>query len=133
MLLLAGCSDDDSPTGPAASQLVGTWQAVSVTVDGQATSLSDGMDWADGAVRSVLVLGPSLSLINTEYDASGNILYQSSGTYSTSGSTLTLNFTLEDGVPTQETLVATYSITNNQLTTTLMNEGSSLVIIWSAQ
>ncbi len=138
LVLAAGCGDDDNPTGtPAAtvsSDLVTIWRITSVTVDGTPQDVGDFFGFSPTAVNFHLTIASDATYVGQELDASGDVVSEESGTAVSSGETLTLTKTAVDGValPTPEVVAqGTWSVASYHLTFTMVQDGHTVVMIWS--
>lgn len=127
------CKKDSANPATAQSQLVGTWNPQSATVNGTATPVSQAMSWVAGAVAARLVINSNGSFSYTELDGANTVLYSNAGTYTTSGASATLTYTTENGQPINPpvTQSLTWTVSGSQLTTTTSVSGNTIVIVYA--
>ena len=115
--VFVGCGDDEEPTNGNGGTIVGNWVATSLTVVGEPL-------WGDGVQDDGLTIrfsftdnGQYTITVSDDYpddpwicDATASCTF--TGTYSTSGNTVTF----DEGTTDEET--ATYSLSGNTLTIT---------------
>lgn len=148
-LALSGCGgggggDDDNGIDPSTS-MIGTWQPVSATVDGEAVKVSEVMPDTDTeATRWVLVFNQSGTCSFTAYGSTGDTIEVISGTWSsqnqiapvtTDGETTTIAWTDVGNI-----LTAQYAVDGHQVVAKWVRlipapsgHESSMVGTWEAQ
>jgi hypothetical protein len=103
MAVFAGCSDNDPPTGPTGPAVpagaVGTWEYTAVEVNSVPVALSVALSWTPSTVRETITSGADGSYTNEEWDVSGAITREQTGTIQIIGAVFTLTVTMEDGQP----------------------------------
>jgi hypothetical protein len=99
-VVIVGCGGAGSPgvNSPAVAQavghdpnLVGTWMLIWGTKGGVVTAPSVLDNWATGATRGQMVFGSTGAWAYDMYGSSGKLVGSNSGTWSTAGTTLTLD------------------------------------------
>ena len=123
-LFTIGCDDDEATdeTNP----LVGVYNMVSYSVSGDGLNITQEAD-ANNSLVFVLSEGGTYSLQGT-IDGDSN---SESGTWSTTGSTLTLiTEDVEDGTVTD---IFSYTLSGNDMTMTLDDEGLTITYNWEKE
>lgn len=120
-LMLAGCGKDETTTPNVRtfpSELVGTWDFQSVTIDGHEAVLSLILDWQDETVRSDASISADGDLVVNEYSAGDSILYFQEGTFAVNSDYFTMTFyTNSNGVISPPVIDdGTWEVSGNQLT-----------------
>lgn len=120
IFLLAGCGKDE-PTTPIVrtfpSELVGTWDFQSVTVNGQEAVLSMILDWQDETVRSTLTISADGDYVINEYSADDSLVYFADGAFAVNNDHFTIT-TYNNSYGTVSPPViqdGTWEVTGNQL------------------
>ena len=123
-LFTIGCDDDEATdeTNP----LVGVYNMVSYSVSGEGTSITQEAD-ANNSLVFVLSEGGTYSLQGT-IDGESN---SESGTWSTTGSTLT--FIYEDDEEGTTTDIFSYTLSGNDMTMTFDDEGLTITYNWEKE
>ena len=123
-LFTIGCDDDEATdeTNP----LVGVYNMVSYSVSGDGLNITQEAD-ANNSLVFVLSEGGTYSFQGT-LDGESN---SESGTWSTTGSTLTLiTEDVEDGTVTS---IFSYTLSGNDMTMTIDEEGLTLTYNWEKE
>ena len=123
-LFTIGCDDDEATdeTNP----LVGVYNMVSYSVSGDGLNITQEAD-ANNSLVFVLSEGGTYSLQGT-IDGESN---SETGTWSTTGSTLTLiTEDVEDGTVTD---IFSYTLSGNDMTMTLDDEGLTITYNWEKE
>ena len=123
-LFTIGCDDDEATdeTNP----LVGVYNMVSYSVSGGGINITQEAD-ANNSLVFVLSEGGTYSLQGT-IDGDSN---SESGTWSTTGSTLTLiTEDVEDGTVTD---IFSYTLSGNDMTMTIDEEGLTITYNWEKE
>ena len=123
-LFTIGCDDDEATdeTNP----LVGVYNMVSYSVSGDGTSITQEAD-ANNSLVFVLSEGGTYSFQGT-LDGESN---SESGTWSTTGSTLTLiTEDVEDGTVTD---IFSYTLSGNNMTMSITEEGLTITYNWEKE
>ena len=123
-LFTIGCDDDEATdeTNP----LVGVYNMVSYSVSGDGLNITQEAD-ANNSLVFVLSEGGTYSLQGT-IDGESN---SESGTWSTTGSTLTLiTEDVEDGTVTD---IFSYTLSGNDMTMTIDEEGLTITYNWEKE
>ena len=123
-LFTIGCGDDEATdeTNP----LVGVYNMVSYSVSGDGLNITQEAD-ANNSLVFVLSEGGTYSLQGT-IDGESN---SESGTWSTTGSTLTLiTEDVEDGTVTD---IFSYTLSGNDMTMTIDEEGLTITYNWEKE
>ena len=123
-LFTIGCDDDEATdeTNP----LVGVYNMVSYSVSGGGINITQEAD-ANNSLVFVLSEGGTYSLQGT-IDGESN---SESGTWSTTGSTLTLiTEDVEDGTVTD---IFSYTLSGNDMTMTIDEEGLTITYNWEKE
>ncbi len=117
-----GCKKDDNPTQSAniPPELVATWTAQAVLVNGTSASLSNVLGWQSGTVQATFTITAPGALTYTEFNSVNAPLQISTGTVSVTGSTATIKYLTDNGQPVNppEEITATWGVTGNQLSLT---------------
>ena len=117
-----GCKKEEStaPTNMIPADLVATWTATAVLVNGSSVSLANALGWQSGTVQATIVFTASGELTYTEFSSTSVPLQVNTGTIAVSGSTATLKYLTDNGQPANppEEIVATWGVTGNQLSLT---------------
>ena len=116
ILFVLSC-DDDSPSKPNASDLIGTWVLTKMTVGG------NEYNPVEMGFSVTIIFNSDGTFQSTEID--GEETTVDTGTWSTSGNTLTITST-EDGV----TISGPYSVAGNKLTITITDEEDGELITY---
>lgn len=123
-LMLAGCSGGgDGGDNGVAANLVGTWQVIAASVDGQMQVLADEMGWDEGTVRMDVQFRNDGTLMVRHYDQAGEETASEQGTWQVADGVLTVNVD-------QETNDLTYQIDGNTMQTTETDDGQQLLLTW---
>jgi len=123
-LFTIGCDDDEATdeTNP----LVGVWNMVSYSVSGDGLNITQEAD-ANNSLVFVLSEGGTYSFQGT-IDGDSN---SETGTWSTTGSTLTLiTEDVEDGTVTD---IFSYTLSGNDMTMTIDEEGLTITYNWEKE
>ena len=123
-LFTIGCDDDEATdeTNP----LVGVWNMVSYSVSGDGLNITQEAD-ANNSLVLVLSEGGTYSFQGT-LDGESN---SETGTWSTTGSTLTLiTEDVEDGTVTD---IFSYTLSGNDMTMTIDEEGLTITYNWEKE
>jgi len=123
-LFTIGCDDDEATdeTNP----LVGVWNMVSYSVSGDGLNITQEAD-ANNSLVFVLSEGGTYSFQGT-LDGESN---SETGTWSTTGSTLTLiTEDVEDGTVTD---IFSYTLSGNDMTMTIDEEGLTITYNWEKE
>ncbi|UCE66809.1 MAG: lipocalin family protein [Candidatus Zixiibacteriota bacterium] len=91
--LLAGCGKDGTTTPNVRvfpSELVGTWNYQSVTIDGQEAVLRLILDWQEETVMAALIISDDGEFVINEYSANDSLLYFEDGTFAVNGNYFTI-------------------------------------------
>jgi hypothetical protein len=116
----------DTPFGASGSHdptLVHIWRPFTATVDGIPTPLADVFHWEDPTITGMFLQFFADGCVSEkDFVTTSQIVRESFGTWSTSGSTLSMQF--------NEPQSATFSINGSQLTATMTNGGHTTVIIF---
>ena len=115
-LFTIGCEDDDATDS---NPLVGVYNFVSFSTSGDGMNITQDAD-ANNSLTLVLSEGGTYSLQGT-IDGDSN---SESGTWSTTGSTLTLVY--EDAEEGTVTSIFSYTLSGNNLTLSLTDEGFTI-------
>ena len=115
-LFTIGCEDDDATDS---NPLVGVYNMVSYSVSGDGMNITQDAD-ANNSLTLVLSEGGTYSLQGI-LDGDSN---SESGTWSTTGSTLT--FIYEDAEEGTVTTIFSYTLSGNNLTISLTDEGFTI-------
>lgn len=107
-----------APEANHAPALVGTWQAQSVTVNGQTVDMGDFFGWEPTAVSMSVYFYADGTFISAQFDNNGDVVAAEIGTWSTAGNTLT--------VTADEALPLTYVIAGDTLTLTAEQDGDQV-------
>ena len=123
-LFTIGCDDDEATdeTNP----LVGVYNMVSYSVSGGGINITQETD-ANNSLVLVLSEGGTYSLQGT-IDGDSN---SESGTWSTTGSTLTLVY--EDDEEGTVTDIFSYTLSGNNMTMSLTDEGLTITYNWEKE
>ena len=123
-LFTIGCDDDEATdeTNP----LVGVYNMVSYSVSGDGLNITQEAD-ANNSLVFVLSEGGTYSLQGT-IDGESN---SESGTWSTTGSTITLIY--EDDEDGTVTDIFSYTLSGNNMTMSLTDEGLTVTYIWEKE
>ena len=123
-LFTIGCDDDEATdeTNP----LVGVYNMVSYSVSGDGMNITQDAD-ANNSLTLVLSEGGTYSVQGT-IDGDSN---SESGTWSTTGSTLT--FIYEDPEEGTITYVFSYTLSGNDMTMTIDEEGLTITYNWEKE
>jgi len=117
-----GCKKEEStaPTNMIPAELVATWTAQAVLVNGTSASLSNVLGWQSGTVQATITFTASGTFTYTELNSSSTPLQIDTGTIAVNGSTATLKYLTDNGQPvsTPEEIVAGWAVTGNQLSLT---------------
>jgi hypothetical protein len=126
---LAGCGDDGAEV---ASELFGTWDAVSLEAEGMSTSCPGEIDLSDtssvscGTEASTFNADGTFVEVQTTNELGDPFDWRNEGTWSTEGSTLTLTY-LQEGpdadnlepIDPPETVSASWSVSGSTLTVSI--------------
>jgi len=122
MLLNPGCKKDEStaPTNTIPPELVATWTAQAVLVNGTSASLSNVLGWQSGTVQATFTITAPGAFTYTELNSSSVPLQVDTGTIAVNGQSVTLKYLTDNGQPlsTPEEITATWGVTGNQLSLT---------------
>jgi len=121
IFLLAGCGKDE-PTTPNLrtfpSELVGTWDFQSVTVNGQQAILSMILDWQEETVRATLTISADGDYVIDQYSADDSLVYFADGTFAANNDHFTLTtYNNSYGIVSPPVIQdGTWQVSGNQLT-----------------
>ena len=123
LLACLGCGDDDPagppPPAPLPSELVGTWNITSWTLNGQPQPLVDVFE-DPSSVSGTSTINSNRTFSSEERDGSGAVTYTDSGTLTVSGNQFTVTITMVNGSPiTPESFSGMWAVSGNELTMTL--------------
>jgi hypothetical protein len=119
--LVTGCGKDE-PTTPNVrvfpSELVGTWDYQSVTIDGQEAILRLILGWRDETARATLSISDEGEFVYNEYSADDSVLYFEDGTFTVNGNYFTITvYNSSFGVVSPPVIDdGTWEVSGNQLT-----------------
>ena len=122
-LLTIGCEDDDATDS---NPLVGVYNMVSYSVSGGGMNITQDAD-ANNSLTLVLSEGGTYSLQGV-LDGDSN---SESGTWSTTGSTLTLIY--EDAEEGTVTSIFSYTLSGNNMTFSITLEGITITYNWEKE
>ena len=122
-LLTIGCEDDDATDS---NPLVGVYNMVSYSVSGGGMNITQDAD-ANNSLTLVLSEGGTYSLQGT-IDGDSN---SESGTWSTTGSSLTLIY--EDAEEGTVTSIFSYTLSGNNMTMSFTQEGFTITYNWEKE
>jgi hypothetical protein len=132
--LLAGCGKDE-PTTPNVrifpSELVGTWNYQSVTIDGQEQVLNLILGWQEETVRAALTISDDGDFVYYEYSADDSVLYFEDGTFAVNSDYFTITvYNSSFGVVSPPVIDdGTWEVSGNQLILYLnVNEAVAAII-----
>ncbi|MEC8984856.1 MAG: lipocalin family protein [Candidatus Neomarinimicrobiota bacterium] len=122
-LFTIGCEDDDATES---NPLVGVYNMVSYSVSGDGVNITQDAD-ANNSLTLVFSEGGTYSLQGT-IDGDSN---SESGAWSTTGGTIT--FIYEDAEEGTVTDILSYTLSGNNMTMSLTDEGLTITYIWEKE
>jgi hypothetical protein len=130
---LVSCKKDSTnPATTQQGQLAGTWNPQSATINGQPSTPAVALNWVQGAVSARLTINANNTFSYSEMDGANAVVYSNGGTYTISGNTVTLTYTTENGQPINPaTASLTFAVAGNQLTTTSVEGGNTIVVVYA--
>jgi len=132
-LIATGCGDDDDEgpegvgSGKPPAAMVGTWTFQSVTVNGAAAALDTTMEWKPGAVSARFHVQSNSAYVYDEVDTRGGQLWWESGFVFIDGNEMDINVQQNGDGPVNEMVRVGFTLTTDQMTTTEVDGGNTIV------
>jgi hypothetical protein len=127
ILLATGCGSDDDDT----LSLEGTWRFTSASVDGVPVSLSEAIFEETDSTKGTITFEANGSAIYKEYGPGSHLMDTDNGTYTVSGSSVTIVIYDDDG--DADTIIANWSLDGDVLSLNFSDNGESIIILLSRE